>query len=197
MLEFSAVTLKQLQRDREAPFTKFRLDEKLYCTSFSSITGKKEPDISIGSATCDPLIRKLIARRLQRSSDLRNHGPVCVFRRVHENSGTSSHCFPCWRRKTRKRIESARHQRGWMVMLLDCWGKTRLINVCLADGGSVELCVIAARSEVNQGSHCDKNKSQKQQTRALGTRRPLLPFPSFLITGERSSEFFLPRIFVP
>jgi len=197
MLEFSAVTLKQLQRDREAAFTKLRLDEKLYCISFSSITGKKEPNISPGSAICDPQIRNLIARRLQRFSHLRNRLSVCVFRRVHENSGTSSYCFPCWRRKTRERIESARHQRGRMVMLLDCWGKTRLINVCLADGGSVELCVIAARSEVNQGSHGDKNKSQKQQTRALGTRRPLLPFASFLITGERGIEFFLPRIFVP
>ena len=119
MLEFSAVTLKQLQRDRQAAFTKFRLDEKLYCISFSSITGKKEPNISSGSAIRNPRIRKLIARRLQRFSNLRNHGPVCVFRRVHENSGTSSHCCPCWRRKTRKRIESARHQRGWLLMLLD------------------------------------------------------------------------------
>src|SRR5919107_5968713 len=99
MLGFFSVPLKQLQRDREAAFTKFRLNKKLYCISFSSVLGKKEPNIPSGSAISNPRIRKLITRRLQRFSNLRNHGPVCVFRRVHENSGISSQCFLSCRRK--------------------------------------------------------------------------------------------------
>ena len=63
MLEFSAVALKHLQRDRETVSTKFCLNEKFYCISLSPIAGKKEPNIAAGFAIGNPRIRKLITRR--------------------------------------------------------------------------------------------------------------------------------------